>query len=102
MNAVYRLKDESRGLLEPVYITKVSPVASPDMNVRRGNGATNDRTIGKIRDVESPKSGPSDIACRFFFALLCCGHLLSETPRGQGAWMNFGFWQTSAPGAEVS
>lgn len=49
------------------------------------DGATNDCTICRLKDVKSPKRDPSGITCGFFFALLCRGHLLSETTRGQGA-----------------
>ena len=62
------------------------PHTKPDAKCGGGEeGVANDRTIRRLRDVESLESEPSSVACKFLLALLCRGHLLSETTRGQGA-----------------
>jgi hypothetical protein len=88
MNAVYRFNDESRDLLGPVYKHKISSAtlypAGHEMCGERV-GATKNRTIRKVRGIEGLESKPSGIACRFFFVLLCCRHLSSETTKSQVA-----------------
>lgn len=68
---------------------KLAPVPHTNPDVKcMGRGkdrVTSDRTIYGVRYVESLESEPSGMACRFFFALLCRGHLLSGTGRGQAA-----------------